>query len=146
MLLSMVEISYQVIQTTCPDLDLGLQKDVELDQYPFPNRPFLHPFLMTYYTLYYLQIRPSWSSQPQDKGLGRICIIIHIFFPNIERMEKYIEILVSIDIVKWPQSPIMIHDVIFKGNLGNISNTIPINILVKPGVVENILIGAYYSP
>jgi len=33
------------------------------------------------------------------------------------------------------------HDVLFEGNLGNISSTIPIDISIKLGIVENIHIG-----
>ena len=42
--------------------------------------------------------------------------------------------------------PIQTHDVLSKGNLENISKTIPINISIKPGIVENINIGVYCSP
>jgi hypothetical protein len=38
------------------------------------------------------------------------------------------------------------HDVFSEGNLSNISPTIPIDISIKPGVVENVHIGASCSP
>jgi hypothetical protein len=37
------------------------------------------------------------------------------------------------------------HDVFSEGNLSNISPTIPIDIFVKPGIVENVHIGASFS-
>jgi hypothetical protein len=37
-------------------------------------------------------------------------------------------------------------DVFAEGNLSNISPTIPIDISVKPGIVENVHIGASCSP
>ena len=39
------------------------------------------------------------------------------------------------------QTPIQIHQVSSKGNMGNIMQTIPIDISVKPRVVDNIHIG-----
>jgi hypothetical protein len=36
-------------------------------------------------------------------------------------------------------------DVLYEGNLGNISPTIPLDILIKPGIVENVHIGASFS-
>jgi hypothetical protein len=38
------------------------------------------------------------------------------------------------------------HDVLYEGNLGNISPTIPLDISINPGLVENVHIGASYSP
>jgi hypothetical protein len=38
--------------------------------------------------------------------------------------------------------PEPIDNVLYEGNLGNISPTIPLDILIKPGVVENVHIGA----
>jgi len=42
--------------------------------------------------------------------------------------------------------PILIHEVFFEGNMGNITQTMPINIFVKPRIVENIHIGVTCSP
>lgn len=44
------------------------------------------------------------------------------------------------------QTPILMHEVFSKGNLSNITQTIPINISVKSGVVENIHVGVTCSP
>jgi hypothetical protein len=37
------------------------------------------------------------------------------------------------------------YDVIYEGNLSNVSPTVPLDISIKPGVVENFHIGATYS-
>lgn len=42
-------------------------------------------------------------------------------------------------------TPVLIHDVLSEGNMGNISATIPIDISMKPCIIENIHIGASYS-
>ena len=38
------------------------------------------------------------------------------------------------------------HEVFSEGNLSNITQTVPINISVKPGIVENIHVGVTCSP
>jgi hypothetical protein len=45
-----------------------------------------------------------------------------------------------------PPFPGSIRDVFAEGNLSNISPTIPIDISVKPGIIENVHIGASCSP
>jgi hypothetical protein len=66
------------------------------------------------------------------------------FLPNLECLKVDIKNLDFTDNVQWKQSRIIIHDVFTEGNLVNISKTFPINILVNPGVMENILIGVDY--
>lgn len=44
------------------------------------------------------------------------------------------------------QTPILVHEVLSWGNMGSITATIPINIFVKPGIVENIYVGVSCSP
>ena len=44
------------------------------------------------------------------------------------------------------QCPIQTHNVLLEGNLANISKNIPINISIKPDIVENINIGSNFSP
>ena len=50
------------------------------------------------------------------------------------------------DDVDTPVNPLPREGVFAEGNMENISATIPINIFVKPNVVENIYIGANCSP
>ena len=45
-----------------------------------------------------------------------------------------------------PVNPLPREGVFAEGNMANISATIPINISVKPDIVENIYIGANCSP
>ena len=44
------------------------------------------------------------------------------------------------------QTPILMQEVFSEGNLSNITQTVPINISVKPGIVENIHVGVTCSP
>ena len=50
-----------------------------------------------------------------------------------------------IDYFKEPQNLISITNLDFEINLGNISTTVPIYISVKPGIIENINLGASYT-
>jgi translation elongation factor EF-1alpha len=71
----------------------------------------------------------------------------HVYFlPNLERLEVDIENSVSTNNVEWYQSPTMMHDVYSEKNLNNNLKSIPINISIKPNVLEHILISAYCSP
>ena len=63
------------------------------------------------------------------------------FLPPCYMVEDHFTSMVSSDIVLNPQSPILIRSVDSKGNLCNITKTIPVDILVKPGVSGNIFIG-----
>ena len=56
-------------------------------------------------------------------------------------VEDHFETLVSSDIVTTPQSLVLIHNVESECRLCNITKTIPVDISVKPGVVENIHLG-----
>jgi len=44
------------------------------------------------------------------------------------------------------KTPVLVHEVLSKGNMGNITPTMPLDISIKPGIVENIHIGVSYSP
>lgn len=68
------------------------------------------------------------------------------FFPDFQLVEDKLTSIISSDIVKNPQIPILIHDVLSEGNMGNITKKIPINILVKLGIVENIHIAKNHAP
>ena len=45
-----------------------------------------------------------------------------------------------------PINPLATHEVYAEGNMGTIAKTIPINISITPGIVENVFIGADCSP
>ena len=77
---------------------------------------------------------------PWDDGHHR-----SILFLEQHTLESYQQILTmsTIDIITLVPNPT--HDVLYEGNLSNISPTIPLNISIKPGVVENVHIGALCS-
>ena len=68
------------------------------------------------------------------------------FLPPCHMVEEKFMSTVSSEIVSNPRSPTLIHGVESEGNLCNINKTIPVDILVKPGVSEIIQIGQNYSP
>jgi hypothetical protein len=67
------------------------------------------------------------------------------FLPSLDDIEKDISSIFPSVIVDSPQSPILTQDTISKGNLGNISSTITVDISIKEGIVENIQLGANCS-
>ena len=62
------------------------------------------------------------------------------FLPELDHFENDFSSIFTTDYVKEPQNPLQHPD--SELNLGNISRTIPIDISVKPGIIENIHIGA----
>jgi hypothetical protein len=83
----------------------------------------------------------SMEDTPWDNGHHR-----SILFLELETIESYQRILNSSTIVTTPLVPEPTHDVLYEGNLGNISPTVPLDILIKPRIVENVHIGASCSP
>jgi hypothetical protein len=67
------------------------------------------------------------------------------FLPSLDDIAKDISAIFPSDIVNSPQYPIHNQDTISKGNFGNISSTITVNIYIKEGIVENIQLGANCS-
>jgi hypothetical protein len=67
------------------------------------------------------------------------------FIPSFNEIEKDISSIFPNDIVDTSQCLILTHDTISEGNLGNISQTISVDISTKEGIVENIQLGANYS-
>jgi hypothetical protein len=77
---------------------------------------------------------------PLDDGHHR-----SILFLEQHTLENYQRISTPSTVVVISTIPGSTDDVFAEGNLSNISPTIPIDILVKPGIVENIHIGASCS-
>jgi hypothetical protein len=77
---------------------------------------------------------------PWDDGNHR-----SILFLEQHTLENYQRISAPSTIVVMSTVPGSTHDVFAEGNLSNISPTIPIDISVKPGIVENVHIGASCS-
>jgi hypothetical protein len=77
---------------------------------------------------------------PWDDGHHR-----SILFLEQHTLENYQRISTSSTVVVISIVPGSSHDVFAEGNLSNISPTIPIDISIKPGIVENVHIGASCS-
>lgn len=119
--LSVVEISYQMIQSESFDIYSSDQQDVELDQYSIPNwvtSPTISYDYLNDFSNNCGEVMALWESPWGDMHHWSS------FLPYLERVEKDMHTLISTDIVDQPQSPILTRDVLSKGNLGNISNTI----------------------
>ena len=89
---------------------------------------------------------------PSDEamsGYGKICEDLHhrsYFLPELSRIENQefrLRLSKDVDI---PINPLPREGMFAEENMENISSTIPINISVNPNVMENIHIGANYSP
>jgi hypothetical protein len=126
MSLSPVESAYHAIQSTTPST-LSLE---ELSPNPF------HVIFPTDE-----MIMSIMADTPWDDGHHRsiLCLEQHT-------LENYQWISTSSTIVVISTVPGSTRDVFAEGNLSNISPTIPIDISVKPGIVENVHIGALCSP
>jgi len=68
------------------------------------------------------------------------------FFLDIQDVEDHLPSIVSPDIMTNPQNPVLTHHVLLEGNMQNITETRPIDILVKLGIVENVHIGQNCTP
>ena len=64
------------------------------------------------------------------------------FLPSFDKIENNFSSLFSSETLSDPQNPISTLSFSSKYNLGNISATIPIDISLKPRIIENINIGA----
>jgi hypothetical protein len=124
--LSLVESAYQAIQSetsSTPSLE-------ELSPDPF------HVIFPTDD-----MIMSVMADTPWDDGHHR-----SILFLEQHTLENYQRILTPSIVVVISTIPHSTRDVFVEGNLSNISPTIPIDISVKPGIVENVHIGASCSP
>ena len=68
----------------------------------------------------------------------------YYFLLDLNKLENDFSSIFTIDYVKEPQNPTSIIHSDSEKILGNISTTIPIDISIKPGIIENIHIGASY--
>jgi hypothetical protein len=120
--LSRVESTYEAIQSTTPSSpSLG-----ELS--PDPFRVIFPTDEM---------IMSVMEDSPWDDG--HHCFIL---FLEKHTLENYQQISTPSTVVIISTVPESAHDVFSKGNLRNISPTIPLDIFIKPGIVENVHIGA----
>ena len=63
------------------------------------------------------------------------------FLPNANSMDSNFVSLISSNIVKHPQTLVLLQDVDSEGNLCNITQTSPIDISMKPWIVEHVHVG-----
>jgi hypothetical protein len=126
MSLSPVESDYQDIQSATPSTS-------SLDELS-PN-----PFRVIFPTDE--MIMSVMEDTPWDDGHHR-----SIVFLEQHTLETYQRISTPSTVVVISTVPATSHDVFSKRNLSNILPTIPIDISVKPGIIENVHIGASCSP
>jgi hypothetical protein len=125
--LSPLELAYQAIKSETPSPHSLL--DMSLD-----------PFHVVFHTDEMIMTIMSMENTPWDDGNHR-----SILFLEPETIESYQQISDPSTVVTF--SPVLepIHDVLYEGNLGKISPTTPLDISIKPEVMENIHIGALCS-
>jgi hypothetical protein len=120
MSLSPVESAYQAIQSATPSTPSLDELSPEPFRVIFPTDEMIMSVI---------------EDTPWDDGHHR----------SILFMEQHT--LVSYQWISTPSTvPESAHDVFSEGNLSNISPTIPIDMSIKPGIVENVHIGASCSP
>jgi hypothetical protein len=121
--LSPIESTYQAIQSATPSTSsLG-----EL---------FLDPFHIIFPTDKIIMYVMSMEDTPWDDGHHR-----SILFLKQHTIESYQWISTPSTVVVISTIPESTHDMFYEGNLSNISPTIPLDISIKPIVVENVHIG-----
>jgi hypothetical protein len=127
--LSLVESTYQAIQSTTPSTpSLGsLSPD---------------PLCVIFPTDKMIMSIMSVEDTPWDDG--HHCSILFLEQRTIEGYQQ-LELLTPSTVVIIYTISESTHDMFYKGNLSNISPTIPLDISIKPGVVKNVHIGASCS-
>jgi hypothetical protein len=142
--LSLAEASYLAIQSASPSLNTP--HSLAPDAYSVPSWLDSLSSVIDYIS----QIFPSDESiiemlsiddLPWDDNHHRSS-----FLPPLEEIRQDIRSVFPPDVTEASQSPILTQDTISEGNMGNISTTITIDISIKEGVVENINLGANFTP
>jgi hypothetical protein len=126
--LSPMELAYQVIQSTSPS----------------PHSLFdtsLNPFHTIFPTDEMIMAIMFVEDTPWDDGHDH-----SILFLEPETIESYQWISNLSTVITIPPVSEPTRNVLYEGNLGNISPTIPLDISIKHGIVENVHIGASCSP
>jgi hypothetical protein len=124
--LSPVEFAYQAIQSANPATSSC--EELSLD-----------PFRVVFSTDE--MIMSVLADNPWDDGHHH-----SILFLEQQTLENYQRISTPSIVVVITTVPESTRDVFAEGNLSNISPMIPIDISVKPGIVENVHIGTSCSP
>jgi hypothetical protein len=124
--LSPIEVAYHVIQSATPST-------------PSLEELSPDPFCVVFPTDE--MIMSVMADTPWDDGHHR-----SILFLEQHTLENYQRISTPSTVVVISTVPGSTRDVFAEGNLSNIFPTIPIDISIKPGIVENVHIGASCSP
>jgi hypothetical protein len=124
--LSPVESAYQAIQSATPTTSSCEELSPDPFRVVFPTDEMIMSVL---------------DDTPWDDGHHR-----SILFLEQQTLENYQRISTPSTVVVITTVPGSTRDVFAEGNLSNISPMIPIDISVKPGIVENVHIGASCSP
>ena len=140
--LSPFEMAYEAVQSfsNTPSTDSDPMNVIIEEYSPISSSTLTSisdPFQQVFHTNESIREFFSMDELPWDDLHHR-----YSFLPKLDRFENYFSSIFTIDYVKEPQNPISITNSNFEINLGNISTIVPIDISVKPGIVENIHIGA----
>jgi hypothetical protein len=126
--LSPVELTYQDIQWEYPSSLSSFDTSPDPFHTIFPIDETIMGFM-------------SMEDRPWDDGNHHI-----ILFFEPETIESYRRNSNPSTVINFPPVSKPTRDFFYEGNLGNISRTIPMDISIKPGIVENVHIGASCSP
>jgi hypothetical protein len=122
--LSLVESAYQAIQSSTLSTPSLCNSSPDLFHVIFPTEEMIMSVM-------------SMEDTPWDDGHHR-----SILFLEQHTIESYQQILTLSNVVVICSVPESSHDVLYEGNLSNISPTVPLDISIKPGVIENVHIEA----
>jgi hypothetical protein len=68
------------------------------------------------------------------------------FLPELSRIEAREFTLTMTGDRSCPINPLATHEIYAEGNMTTITKMIPINISITPDIIDNVFVGAYYSP
>jgi hypothetical protein len=122
--LSLVESSYQAIQSATPTPPSLCDSSLDLFHMIFPTDEMIMSVM-------------SMEDTPWDDGHHH-----SILFLECDTIESYQQILTPSTVVFISSVPESTHDVLYEWNLSNISPTVPLNISIKLDIIENFHIGA----
>jgi hypothetical protein len=125
--LSAVESPYQVIQSTTPTPPSLYDSSPDLFHVVFPTNDMIMSVM-------------SMEDTPWDDGHQP-----SILFLERDTIESYQGISTLSTVVVISSVPESTHDVLYEGNLRKISPTVPLDILIKPDIMENVHIRASCS-
>jgi hypothetical protein len=122
--LSLVESAYQAIQSATPSTPSLCDSSLDPFHVIFPIDEMIMSVMSMEDT--------SWDD-------GHHHSILFLEQHTIENYQRISTLSTIVVISSAPESP---HDVLYEGNLSNISPTIPLDISIKPGIIENVHIEA----